>query len=140
MSPRALSGILVTAAGLALAGCGSRDAATGPTGKSLAATDLVWAVNVGGPAYEGIDGTQYQGEAYVTGGVVGQMETVKGSQDPVLYPKSNHGREQLGLLISQQGHGRNRIRPMAFLTLFLKDGSSSRLTTGNPTWFRGGHI
>jgi beta-glucanase (GH16 family) len=45
----------------------------------------VWAINVGGPAYDGIDGTQYDAEASVTGGTVGQMETVKGSQDPFLY-------------------------------------------------------
>ena len=47
--------------------------------------DLVWAVNVGGPAYEGMDGTQYEAEGSVQGGTIGQMETVKGSQDSFLY-------------------------------------------------------
>ena len=47
--------------------------------------DLVWAVNVGGPAYEGMDGTQYEAEGSVQGGTLGQIETVKGSQDPFLY-------------------------------------------------------
>jgi beta-glucanase (GH16 family) len=48
-------------------------------------TDLVWAVNVGGPSYSGVDGTTYAAEVSVSGGTVGNMETVKGSQDAVLY-------------------------------------------------------
>jgi hypothetical protein len=48
-------------------------------------TDVVWAINVGGPAYEGIDGTWYGAEASITGGSRRRMQTVKGSQDPVLY-------------------------------------------------------
>jgi beta-glucanase (GH16 family) len=48
-------------------------------------TDIVWAINVGGPAYEGIDGTRYGAEVSVTGGETGRMGTVKGSQDPILY-------------------------------------------------------
>ena len=54
-------------------------------------TDLVWAVNVGGPAYEGIDGTQYRAEESISGGTVGQMETVKGSQDAFLYQSYRAG-------------------------------------------------
>ena len=96
MRPETLLGILVVAAGIQLTGCEPRHAATGPAGKSPAATDLVWAVNVGGPAYEGIDGTQYESEAYVTGGAVGQMETVKGSQDPVLYQSYREGDVEVG--------------------------------------------
>ena len=49
------------------------------------ATDVAWAVNVGGPAYEAIDGTRYEAEASVAGGQKGRMETIKGSQDPLLY-------------------------------------------------------
>jgi beta-glucanase (GH16 family) len=48
-------------------------------------TDLVWAINVGGPAYDGVDGTAYLAEESVSGGTVGTMELVKGSQDPALY-------------------------------------------------------
>jgi beta-glucanase (GH16 family) len=48
-------------------------------------TDLAWAVNVGGPAYEGVDGTHYEAEASISGGEAGRMATVKGSQDPDLY-------------------------------------------------------
>ncbi|MFU8896764.1 MAG: family 16 glycosylhydrolase [Gammaproteobacteria bacterium] len=45
-----------------------------------------WATNIGGPAYLASDGTQYEAEpASVTGGSLGRLETVKGSQDPVLY-------------------------------------------------------
>ena len=67
--------------GTQLTGCG----APGP------GTDLVWAVNVGGPAYEGIDGAFYTAEASVTGGDVGKMENVKGSQDPTLYQTYRQG-------------------------------------------------
>ena len=45
----------------------------------------VWAVNVGGPAYSGVEGTEFIAEEWVTGGTVGRLETVKGSQDPELY-------------------------------------------------------
>ncbi len=46
---------------------------------------LVWAVNVGGPAYESVDGTVYEAESAVTGGAVKTLARVKGSQDPTLY-------------------------------------------------------
>ena len=74
-------------AALAILGCQSEtvDTAAAPE------TDLVWAVNVGGPAYTGIDGTTYEAEAFVQGGTVGQMETVKGSQDPFLYKSYREG-------------------------------------------------
>ncbi len=70
---------------LALLGCQLDHAGPGSGELMFAETDLVWAVNVGGPAYEGIDGTRYEAEESITGGTVGQLETVKGSQDPVLY-------------------------------------------------------
>lgn len=66
-----------------VAGSGCESDSTGLT--VAPGDDLVWAVNVGGPAYEGIDGTRYEAEGSIQGGTVGQMETVKGSQDPVLY-------------------------------------------------------
>ncbi|MGB5353714.1 MAG: family 16 glycosylhydrolase [Woeseia sp.] len=53
--------------------------------------DLVWAVNIGGPSYVGIDGTEYEAENSVGGGVVGTMELVKGSQDPALYRTFREG-------------------------------------------------
>jgi beta-glucanase (GH16 family) len=66
---------------LVILGCGAREDET----------DLVWAVNVGGPAYEGIDGTQYETESSVSGGTVGRMEIVKGSQDVPLYQTYREG-------------------------------------------------
>jgi beta-glucanase (GH16 family) len=48
-------------------------------------SDLVWAVNVGGSSYLGVDGTAYEAESSVSGGKLGIMETVKGSQDAELY-------------------------------------------------------
>ena len=59
------------------------------------ATDLVWAVNVGGPAFTGMDGTRYVAEESVTGGTVGTMEIVKGSQDPFLYETFREGDIQI---------------------------------------------
>ena len=44
-----------------------------------------WAVNVGGPAYSGVDGVAYAAEEHVSGGEVGSLEKVLGSQDETLY-------------------------------------------------------
>lgn len=54
-------------------------------GDSPLESDLVWAINVGGGAYDGVDGTRYAAEESVQGGAAGRMERVKGSQDPTLY-------------------------------------------------------
>jgi hypothetical protein len=62
------------AAYLALSGCTAAD----PN------DDLVWAINLGGSAHMALDGTEYGAEVSVSGGRVGAMELVKGSQDPVL--------------------------------------------------------
>lgn len=83
-------------AALTIAGCQSEPAASGSTaaeasGTESTETDLVWAINVGGPAYEGIDGTQYRAEESISGGAVGTMETVKGSQDAFLYKSFREG-------------------------------------------------
>lgn len=61
-------------------------------GPSLAcASESAWAVNVGGPAYQATDGTMYEAESSVSGGRLGRLETVKGSQDPVLYRTFREG-------------------------------------------------
>ena len=44
-----------------------------------------WAVNVGGPAYSGVDGVAYAADEYVSGGETGSLEKVLGSQDEQLY-------------------------------------------------------
>ena len=54
-------------------------------------SDLVWAVNVGGPAYQGVDGTQYEAESSVQGGAVRNLEKIKGSQDEMLYKTFRQG-------------------------------------------------
>ncbi|MEO0972051.1 MAG: family 16 glycosylhydrolase [Pseudomonadota bacterium] len=46
---------------------------------------VVWAVNVGGPAVEARDGVSYAAEQSVSGGTLGTLARVKGSQDPALY-------------------------------------------------------
>ena len=68
--------------GLAVAGCQPEPVQeAAPTVES----DLVWAINVGGEAYDGVEGTSFVAEESVTGGTVGSMDLVKGSQDPGLY-------------------------------------------------------
>jgi beta-glucanase (GH16 family) len=56
-----------------------------------ARSDLVWAVNVGGPAYEASDGTAYAAEVSIDGGSVRRLPAVKGSQDPMLYREFREG-------------------------------------------------
>ena len=57
----------------------------------MKADDANWAVNVAGPAYQSTDGTSYEAENAVSGGTIGQIETVKGSQDPALYQTYREG-------------------------------------------------
>ena len=54
-------------------------------------TDLVWAVNVGGPAYSGVDGTRYNADEFISGGQAGTLEDVLGSQDTTLYLSYREG-------------------------------------------------
>jgi beta-glucanase (GH16 family) len=44
-----------------------------------------WAVNIGGPAYTAVDGTEFAAEESVSGGRTAAMDIVIGSQDPQLY-------------------------------------------------------
>lgn len=67
--------------GLLLAGCDSTPLQTG----------AVWAVNIGGPAYIAVDGTHYAAEQSTSGGMVGEIDIVKGSQDPFLYESYREG-------------------------------------------------
>jgi beta-glucanase (GH16 family) len=54
-------------------------------------SDFAWAMNVGGPAYEGVDGTYYEAESSVSGGTIGSLAKVKGSQDAFLYRSFRQG-------------------------------------------------
>lgn len=51
----------------------------------------VWAENVGGEAYESVDGMLYRAESSVTGGTIDVLEIVKGSQDATLYETFRRG-------------------------------------------------
>ncbi|MDJ0910000.1 MAG: family 16 glycosylhydrolase [Woeseiaceae bacterium] len=83
--------VSMLAAGLALAACSESGTETESVETASPETDLVWAVNVGGPAYDGVDGTSYEAESSVSGGTIGEMEQVKGSQDPTLYQTYREG-------------------------------------------------
>ena len=50
-----------------------------------------WAVNVGGGAYTSTDGIEYSAEEFVSGGKVGELDEVLGSQDPTLYYSYREG-------------------------------------------------
>ena len=45
----------------------------------------MWAVNAGGEAYVGKDGTAYAADAATIGGATGTIAGIRGSQDPTLY-------------------------------------------------------
>ena len=96
MTSKDLACITFASFSLILFGCQSDHASTAankvePAEPQSVETDLVWAVNVGGSAYTGIDGTEYVGEESVSGGEIGEMEQVKGSQDALLYKTYREG-------------------------------------------------
>ncbi len=62
-----------------------------PGSRHAAASELVWATNVGGAEFTGMDGTDYDAEASITGGEVRTMSVVKGSQDAPLYYEFREG-------------------------------------------------
>ena len=52
---------------------------------------VVWAINVGGDAYSGTDGVNYESEQSVFGGTVGHVDKALGTQDPELYTTFRYG-------------------------------------------------
>ena len=54
-------------------------------------TDIVWAVNIGGPKYEGIDGIIYRADESVSGGEFGNIKKVFGSHDEFIYLSYREG-------------------------------------------------
>jgi beta-glucanase (GH16 family) len=57
-------------------------------------TDVVWAVNVGGAEYVGVDGITYQADTSLPsliGGEIGNIEIIKGSQDSFIYQSFRSG-------------------------------------------------
>ena len=77
------------------AGCQSDTAIPEAAEAQAAKTDLVWAINVGATAYQGVDGTAYSAEESATGGTLGTMELVKGSQDAALYKTYRTGEVEI---------------------------------------------
>ena len=77
---------------LVIAGCGADTTGSPPAvDETGAETPIIWATNVGGDAYTGTDGVEYEAESSVSGGTVGSMDLVKGSQDPTLYQSFREG-------------------------------------------------
>ena len=79
---------------LMLAACGPGTTTETPAAaaaEDTGAAPFVWATNVGGEAYKGIDEIEYAAESSVTGGTPGTMDVVKGSQDPTLYQTFREG-------------------------------------------------
>lgn len=63
-------------------------------------SDSVWAVNVGGGEFSGIDGTEYAAETSVSGGKIRRLSKIKGSQDAVLYREYREGDIRIDRAIS----------------------------------------
>jgi beta-glucanase (GH16 family) len=59
--------------------------------KPAATPDSEWAVNIGGDRYVGVDGTEYMPDSSISGGVIGTLDAVKGSQDELLYATYREG-------------------------------------------------
>ena len=76
---------MLATAGHVVAACQSDTATPEATAPAAEKAGVVWAINVGGAAYTGLDGTAYAAETSTTGGTTGRMDAVKGSQDPELY-------------------------------------------------------
>ncbi len=54
-------------------------------------SDVIWAVNVGGPAYVSSDGVRYEADESIRGGDFDELEIIKGSQDALLYRQFRRG-------------------------------------------------
>lgn len=54
-------------------------------------SNVVWAVNIGGEQYQGIDGITYHTDSLVLGDNKGTIEAIKGSQDALLFQSYRFG-------------------------------------------------
>lgn len=52
---------------------------------------VVWAINVGGSEYVGVDGISYQADQSIITGDIGTIENIKGSQDSFIYQSFRFG-------------------------------------------------
>ncbi|MFT5403731.1 MAG: beta-glucanase (GH16 family) [Verrucomicrobiales bacterium] len=57
------------------------------------ADSVVWAVNVGGDAYSGVDGIDYVADKSISGGAIGKSSKIIGSQDNPLYTSYRIGND-----------------------------------------------
>ncbi len=70
----------------ALSGCAEKQSEDNTLNTFLPITnDVVWAVNVGGKEYIGVDGITYQADSLSSAGDVGEIKQIKGSQDNFIY-------------------------------------------------------
>jgi len=53
--------------------------------------DIVWAVNIGGDEYVGVDGISYQADSSAIIGDIGIIDNIKGSQDSFIYQSYRMG-------------------------------------------------
>lgn len=72
---------LISLACMALAGCS----------RSAEPDASMWAINIGGEAYQGVDGVDYEADAGLFGGEVEELQGIKGSQDAFLYESFRRG-------------------------------------------------
>ncbi len=61
------------------------------SGYSQYNSNVIWAVNVGGTKYVGVDGITYQTDSSLITGDVGNIEIIKGSQDSFIYQSYRTG-------------------------------------------------
>ena len=54
-------------------------------------SNIVWAINIGGEQYQGVDGITYQTDNLVLGNNKGTIDAIKGSQDSVLFQSYRFG-------------------------------------------------
>jgi len=54
-------------------------------------SNVVWAVNIGGVQYQGIDGITYQSDSLALGDNKGTIDVIKGSQDSLLFQSYRFG-------------------------------------------------
>ena len=59
--------------------------------KTVQNNSSVWAINIGGPAYQGIDGINYQADNLQIAGKIKTINKIKGSQDSFIYQSYRSG-------------------------------------------------
>ena len=81
--------LLIAATALLFLGCEKQEPAKEERPATAVGSD--WAVNVGGPAYTGSDGTEFRADESISGGDVGRINSVKGTQDKFLFQSYREG-------------------------------------------------